>query len=126
MMHDGSTHVWRKRHRGRRAPLIACGLLIALGVVFAGGFAARSPHAAAQDNALTLPAGPPPERCTVEPRSIDEYSVRTGTPEPAPVAFTIPAGRPADQATIDGVIATMIEAAACINTGDFKRLDSLY
>jgi len=126
MTHDGSTHGRYERHREGRAVLITVGLLLALGVALAGSLAARSPNAAAQESALALPAVPGPELCTVEPRSIDEYSVMTGTPEPAPVAFTIPAGRPADQATIDEVIATMIEAAACINTGDLKRLDSLY
>jgi hypothetical protein len=102
-------------------------LIAVLGVAFVGAFdGGNSPRAAAQDTSPALPAFPGPELCTVEPRSVDEYFVLTGTPVPTPASVVITAGKPADQATIDAITTTMIEAAACINTGDLKRLDSLY
>lgn len=100
--------------------------VVALVIAFVGAAGLPLRDTVAQDAAPTLPAAPGPELCTVEPRSIDEYHVDTGTPAPPPPAFVITAGTPADQATIDAVTATTIEAAACINSGDLKRLDRLY
>lgn len=104
-----------------RASFVSAMVIALVGV---GGLSHRASFA--QNASPTLPAAPGPELCTVAPRSIAEYHVATGTPEPAPPPFTITAGKPADQATIDAVTATMIEAAACINSGDLKRLDRLY
>jgi hypothetical protein len=81
----------------------------------------------AQDAAETLPAAPGPELCHAEPRPMAEYEAMLGTTAPDPAAtFEIAAGKPADQATIDAVTSTLIEAAACINAGEFRRLGGLY
>lgn len=98
-------------------------LVLAIMLVGSGSLIVRNTRA--QDASPTLPTAPDPELCKQEPRSIDDYTIISGTPEPTPPTI-ITAGRPADQATIDAITATMIEVAACINSGDLKRLDRLY
>jgi len=126
MSHDGSSLASGTRCRGRGPHLVSLAVVLVLAFGVALPAALTATRADAQSAAPTLPAAPDPALCTVEPRSIDEYQVDTGTPVPPPVSFTIAAGRPADQATIDAVTTTMVEAAACINSGDLKRLDRLY
>ncbi|CAN5602361.1 hypothetical protein BH23CHL5_BH23CHL5_23930 [soil metagenome] len=108
-------------------------LCVLAGMLVLGGAVAPAftiGGASAQDaSSPTLPAAPDPSLCLVEPRSIDEFQVSEATPDetdaPAP-GFTIPAGRPADQAMIDAVTNTVIEAAACINARQFLSLENLY
>jgi hypothetical protein len=124
--HASRVSVSRIRRHCRAVPVILL-LITVLGAALVGGIdAGNSPRAAAQDTSPTLPAFPGPELCTVEPRSVDAYFVLTGSPVPTPASVVIAAGKPADQTTIDAITTTMIEVAACINTGDLKRLDSLY
>ena len=100
--------------------------LVAVAITIASTAGLMPRTTGAQDAAPTLPAAPDPALCTAEERSIEEYQAFLGTPAPTVETFEITAGKPADQATIDAVTATVIEAAACINSGDLKRLDRLY
>jgi hypothetical protein len=102
-------------------------VVVALAIAFAGAAGPALRATGAQDAAPTLPAAPDPALCTAEPRAIEEYRAFLGTPVPAaPETFVVTAGKPADQATIDAVTATLIEAAACINAREFRRLGGLY
>ena len=101
--------------------------------------------AAAQDAtpAPTPPAGaiiPDPSECTVEPRpisSLEEIAAtpqavppdadqRFSKPEQEPREWIMPAGTPADAATVDGVTATLHEALACLNANDTLRFMALF
>ena len=79
-----------------------------------------------------LPVTPDPAECTAEPVTIDELLALTGaTPIPGtpnagmeetaatPAAFALPEGEPADEETVAAVTATLREALACLNTGNF-------
>jgi len=109
---------------------VLAGVLVLAGAV-APAFAIMGASAqdATPETSLTLPAAPDPSLCLVEPRSINEFQVSSATPDatdaPEPF-FTIPAGKPADQATIDAITTTVIEAAACINARQFLSLENLY
>lgn len=103
-----------------RGILLSLALTLALGSV-----------AAAQDQTpRELPFTPGPEFCTVEPRTIDELTMLSatparGTPEVATPDAGTPVGEEADEETVGAVTATVIEAAACINGGEFFRFLSL-
>ena len=102
-------------------------VLVALAIALAGAAGLPLRAVGAQDAAPRLPAAPDPVLCRAEPRAIEEYEASLGTPVPAaPETFVITAGTPADQATIDAITTTLIEAAACINAGEFRRLGGLY
>ncbi|MBW3631433.1 MAG: hypothetical protein KY456_00255 [Chloroflexi bacterium] len=87
---------------------------------------------AAQDS-TSLPVTPDPAECTAEPVTIDELLSLTGaTPIPGtpsagtegetaatPGAFALPEGEPADEETVTAVTASLREALACLNTGNF-------
>ena len=96
-------------------------------------------RATAQDaTPVALPVTPDPAHCRVAPRSRDEVlALLAGTPvaaaspapgHPASVATEdqLPAGEPADPATIAGVVATAYELIACNNAGDFARVFAFY
>jgi hypothetical protein len=100
--------------------------LVAVAITIASTAGLMPRTTGAQDAAPTLPAAPDPALCTAEERSIEEYQAFLGTPAPTVETFEITAGKPADQATIDAVTATLIEAAACLNAGDYRRFDSMY
>jgi len=115
----------------RRAAFVLAAVL-----ALAGAFAIGRPllDAAAQDatpappaGPFTLPAVPDPALCTTEQRPIEESEALLGTPAPTdlePVVLT--AGTPADQATVDAVIATMIQEAACTNAHGFGGHSGVY
>jgi hypothetical protein len=77
---------------------------------------------------------PDPSECTIEPRPLAYFEQFVGTPTaeqeaaiagameatPDP-AFSMPAGEPADEATIAAVVETVWQLGACINAGDFGR-----
>jgi hypothetical protein len=77
---------------------------------------------------------PSPEECTVEPISLERLAQLVATPVPEPVAspeasptpFAMPEGRPADNATVAAITATIREYIACINAGDLARVLALY
>ena len=87
---------------------------------------------AAQDT-ISLPVTPDPADCTAEPVTIEELlgligaTPIPGTPSPemyeervaTPAAFTLPEGEPADEETVAAVTASLYEALACLNTGNF-------
>lgn len=87
--------------------------------------------ATAQDQTpRELPFTPDPELCEVEPRSIDELVMITGTPEAGTQRVEesdsgTPEGEAADEETVGAVTATIIEAIACVNGGEFLRFLSL-
>ena len=106
-------------------------MLIAL-VIFALLTLSAGNPAAAQE-AAGLPVTPDPAECTAEPVALDELLALTGaTPIPGapsggmeeetaatPEAFTLPEGAPADDETVAAVTASLREALACLNTGNF-------
>lgn len=80
-----------------------------------------------------------PAACQVEPRSADEVLAlwypenEAGTPvvatPDAEVRLTsvpAPLGEPADAETVEAVTATLREALACTNAGDFRRILSFF
>lgn len=89
--------------------------------------AAQNATPAASTSAPTLPIAPDPALCTTEKRPVEDSEALLGTPAPEhkePVVLT--AGTAADQATVDAVIATMIEVAACTNANGLGGHDGLY
>jgi len=92
---------------------------------------------------VAFPETPDPVLCTVAPRSVAALqailatpfaAVRAGTPlatvfaavigtppGPESPASPVPAGRPADAATVAGVTAAVRELVACVNSGDLLR-----
>lgn len=75
---------------------------------------------------------PDPAECTVEPRSMESLLAISATPgvgtppvrmqaDPANPALNIPAGEPADSATVERVTDTIHEMVACENAGDLRR-----
>ena len=119
----------------RRHPMLWTHVL-AVTLTLMGAFAIGRPllDAAAQDatpappaGPLTLPAVPDPALCTTEPRPIEAYRALLGTPVPAdPEPVVLTAGTPADRATVDAVIATMIQEAACTNAYGFGGHSGVY
>jgi hypothetical protein len=89
------------------------------------------------------PAGlivPDPSECDVPPRSLSFFEQLAATPPALPPdadqrfsrptenarPWTMPAGEPADQATVDGITATLREALACLNANDPLRFLALF
>ena len=111
-----------------RRSLVPISVLVALVGLVAGS--ARP--AVAQD--ATPVASPGAAVCTVEPRTADElialwFEDVAGTPTlratPTPQAVAaeaeLPAGEPADAATLAAIVATVREVEACFNAGEFAR-----
>jgi hypothetical protein len=78
------------------------------------------------------PDVPKPEACQVAPRSLPllgapDPSALAPTPAPLETAapFAIPNGKPADAATVAAVTATVREAIACRNAGEFASAYAL-
>jgi hypothetical protein len=106
--------------------------------------ASRVPVAAQEATAVASPpAGlivPDPSECTVAPRPVSFFEQLAATPPPPPEAaaerfsrpgeqarpWTLPAGEPADAATVAGITATLREAMACLNAGDQVRFLALF
>jgi hypothetical protein len=114
----------------RQVMLPAAMLAIMFSVLSAG-------VAASQDAPADLPAAPDPSDCGVT-STVEELLARVGaspvpaTPDTTPAAtpetaaatadgapFELPEGQTADPATVAAVTATMWEAVACTNAGDF-------
>ena len=80
--------------------------------------------AVAQDSA---PAGVIPEAalCQAEPRTVDElvalFAAATPAATDAPDSVEIPTGQTASSVLADGITATVHEAFACLNGGDWLR-----
>jgi hypothetical protein len=126
-----TTGVIPMRNHHRRSTFV---LAAALALVGAFALGRPLPNAAAQDatpapatGPATLPVVPDPALCTTAPRPIAAYEAFLGTPAPtAPEPVVITAGAPADQATVDAVIATMIQQAACTNAYGFGGHSGVY
>ncbi len=85
-----------------------------------------------------LPATPEPAACTVDPRPATFYTdfgsrvatpaAPNGTPaEAAPAGvFQEPEGEPADEETVAGVTATVVQLEACLNANDNLRYFALF
>jgi len=72
---------------------------------------------------------PDPAACQVEPRTVDELRAFIATAEAATIAATpeaLPAGEPADDATVAAVTATLHEVTACENANAFLQVFALY
>ena len=95
--------------------------------------------ATAQDaTPVALPVIPDPAHCRVAPRSPAEVlALLSGTPvaaaSPAAAVLSavaseadLPAGAPADEATVTAITATAYELIACNNAGDFPRVFAFY
>jgi hypothetical protein len=89
------------------------------------------------------PAGlivPDPSECTVAPRPVSFFEELIATPPALPPdadqrfskpgeakrPWTLPAGEPADPATVSAVTATLHEALACLNANDSLRFLALF
>jgi hypothetical protein len=96
---------------------------------------------AAQDaTPIALPVTPDPAAYLVEPRTIDDLYDLLGTPVPVsaeeepsqsipasgPTEVSLPAGEPADSATVTAITTTIVEAYACFNAGDYLAAFALY
>ena len=97
-----------------------------------------APVAAQDATPASFPVTPDPSECRVPPRPRDEVlALLAGTPVaaaspaaglPASVATEdqLPAGEPADAATVAAIVATARELIACNNAGDFARVFAFY
>lgn len=118
---------------------------ILLLVALAGSMLDGPAAVMAQDGspAASPPAGlivPDPVECTVAPRSLAFFEALAATPPALPPdadqrfsrpgetarPWTMPAGTPADSATIAGVTATLRMAQACLNANDALRFLALF
>jgi hypothetical protein len=97
-------------------------------VLLGGNLAARAQE-------TTFPVTPDPSECTVTPLTSDELYAVIGTPvsgtpmagtdgetngpEASPMAFTLPTGTPADEATRAAVTSTLRMVLACFNAGNY-------
>ncbi len=108
--------------------------------VIAAELIVSAPAAAQDATPSALPITPDPAGCLVEPRTIDDLYTLLGTPVPAPpearqsmstpasssTEVSLPAGEPADSATATAITATIVEAYACFNAGDYLAAFALY
>lgn len=81
------------------------------------------PAGAWQATPAPAPSAPKPESCAVTPRTLPlDLALATPmatAPDPVlPGPQDLPAGEPADEATVAAVTATVVEALACRNAGD--------
>jgi len=109
----------------RRAVVVA---VVALGAVASGVEGAG--RQATPEGDETTAIVPPPQECRVEPRRVlfpGATATTAATPLPlaSPTPLARPAGEPADAATTEAVTATVREAVACRNDGDFARAYAL-
>lgn len=108
--------------------LSVLGSLLAVAFLALYALPAASPTAA-QDASEDL--SPNAEECTIEPRTLDELQAMVGTPPAAgageatevalaatPVAVELPAGVPADTATVEEIINAIRRNFACYNAGN--------
>lgn len=102
-------------------------LVVTMALVLALTVALR---AAAQDASPPTGEVPDPARCRIEPRPLEFFEPLVSTPptgEATPTAgagpapFVMPAGLPADEATVATITATVGDAFACFNAGDYRR-----
>ncbi|MEZ4500421.1 MAG: hypothetical protein R2839_10175 [Thermomicrobiales bacterium] len=70
---------------------------------------------------FTLPFAPPPELCTLTPRTVEDYAAFAGAPQVELPPVILTAGPPPDQETIDGIVDTMVRFFACLNAMDPLR-----
>ncbi|MDQ3412344.1 MAG: nuclear transport factor 2 family protein [Chloroflexota bacterium] len=108
--------------------------------VIAALLAVRAPVAAQEATPIALPVTPDPAACLVAPRTIDDLYGLLGTPVPVsaqeepsesipasgPIEVSLPAGEPADSTTVTAITATIVEAYACFNAGDYLAAFALY
>ncbi|HEY7035459.1 MAG TPA: hypothetical protein VH482_29230 [Thermomicrobiales bacterium] len=118
-------------HRRRHSTFVLATLL-ALMAAFALSrplldAAAQNATPAASTGSPTLPIAPDPSLCKTEKRPVEDSEALIGTPAPEhPEPVVLTAGKAADQATVDAVIATVIEIAACTNAYGLGGHDGLY
>jgi len=81
----------------------------------------------------TFPISPDASECTVDARPLADFErLLLATPQADPAAsdratpFVIPEGEPADETTIAGVTATLLEMYACYQAGDPRRFHTLF
>lgn len=87
---------------------------------------------------VAFPFTPDPAECRAAPRPPDEVlalltgtpvaaaSPVTGLPSAVPSEDQLPAGSPADAATVAGIVTTARELIACNNAGDLSRVFAFY
>ena len=111
------------------ASRISALILLATSVVGLGS----STTGALQDAPAPSADVPRPAACRVAPRPLPLFAPATpgaalaATPAPlvTPTPFAMPAGQPADEATVAAVTATIRESLACRNAGDYPRAYAL-
>ena len=109
---------WLERWRG---PLVVGAAVLSLVTPGVGALAQATPAAT---------PGAAQGRCDVAPTTPARLvaALEAATPQPLPVLSpdALPAGEPADAATVAAVEATVTEAVACRNLGDFPRAYALF
>jgi uncharacterized cupredoxin-like copper-binding protein len=108
----------------RKTVIGTCALLTA---TLAGGALAPAHAQEATPEAVSV------AECQVEPRSLEFFQNLAATPAPATeenaaAATGTPEASldPVDEATLAGITATAREVVACLNAGDFLRVNALY
>jgi hypothetical protein len=112
-----------------RLARIAVALAAVLMICFAG-----SGTMSAQEASPTADLSPNPEECTREARTVEELQAIYGEPveegageatslamNATPAVTELPAGTPADEATVEAVTAQIRQQFACFNAGDHLR-----
>ena len=113
-------------HKQRRVVDVASAILVGLLL----SLSLASVTAARDQPQQQLPFTPDPKLCKVEPRTVAELeaafaSLARATPEPPTPVTAATGGKVADEATVDAVTVTVIEAIACANGGDMLRFLAL-
>lgn len=112
-----------------RLIMILAGAVLAFG----GTAAVLAQDAPLTANSFDTPFTPAPELCTITPLSTDEAAATLATPSPLPEwpitdggIIALPSGTPADQATVDGVLASITQFWACNNAQNMAALLAVF
>lgn len=112
-----------------RTPTGAGSIVLALALSVATALPAAAQATPGATPPVSFPVVPHPEECRVALRQLPlPAGAPAATPIPiaSPTPVAAPTGEPADPATVAGVTATIREAVACRNAGDFRRAYSLF
>lgn len=112
------------------ARLVLATLVVFLGLTVAAPAFAQDDTPPLSGAATSWVGTPPPEDCTVEVASVDSIVDPLTTPEAfeestipltVPAEADLPEGEPANEEVVEAASATLWEAVACLNGGDFGK-----
>lgn len=116
------------------ARLVQAALLVVVWLVAAAPAFAQDDRPPLSGAATSWVGTPPPEDCTVEAPSVDAIVDPLTTPTAfdeitfaltVPTEADLPEGEPAGEEAVEAASATVWEAVACLNSGDFGRFFAL-